>query len=378
MAMSRQTLRLAGLSASLVALTACADFDGDFRGLGNGVDTSDAALQATAARPQPDARGLISYPNYQVAIARRGDTVSDVAARVGVPADQLASYNGLSDGLPLRSGEALVLPGRAGGSSGTAGGVDVSAIAGAAIERAGGSGGVETRTLGSGAENSPEPVRHRVARGETAFSIARTYGVTPRALADWNGLGADFEVREGQILLIPVAVRTAAAAPPAPIGTAAPGLGSVAPVPPSASEPLPVEDTPEAPAPVPPPPKMAEETTQGSALLMPVSGSIVRDFQKDSNNGIDIAAPAGTAVRAAANGTVAAISRDTSGILAVVVRHPDDLLTVYFGVEDETVSKDDTVSRGQTIGKVRKGDPSVLHFEVRRGFEPLDPTPFLN
>ena len=362
---NKHMMRVAGLSVALVALTACGRFDGDFRGVGGGLDTSDAALQATAPRPQPDERGLIFYKNYQVAIARRGDTVTDVATRVGVPAAALASHNGVQDGVPLREGETLVLPVAAAPAPG---GVDIASVAGAAIDRAGN--GIETQGLGA-----PEPQQHRVEPGETAFSIARTYGVTPRALADWNGLGTDFEVREGQILLIPVVIQTAAAAPVTE--TALPGSGSVAPEPPSAAAPLPVEETPAEPAPVPEPPKVAEAPPEGE-LLMPVSGSIIRVFDKDKNNGIDISAPAGSDVRAAQDGTVAAISRDTNGILAVVVRHPDDLLTVYFGVEDESVGKGDSVARGQTIGKVRDGDPSFLHFEVRRGFEPLDPEPFLN
>lgn len=354
-----------GASICLLAVAACGRFDGDFRGLSGGVDTSDAALQSTAARPQPDARGLISYPSYQVAIARRGDTVSDVASRIGVAPGALASHNGIRDGVPLREGETLVLP--AGAVIGTGpGGVDIASVAGAAIERAD----------GSATPGTPEPQQHKVAPGETAFSIARTYGVTPRALADWNGLGADFEVREGQILLIPVVIE-AAASEPEVVATALPGTGSVAPEPPSAAEPLPVAEAPEEPAPVPDPPAVAEAPPEGQ-LLMPVSGSIIRVFDKDKNNGIDISAAAGSDVRAAEAGTVAAISRDTNGILAVVVRHPDDLLTVYFGVEEESVAKGDNVARGQTIGKVREGNPSFLHFEVRRGFEPLDPEPFLN
>lgn len=370
MTFNRQFLRWAGLSLCAVALTACGRFDGDFRGLGGGVDTSDAALQASAPRPQPDALGLITYPTYQVAIARSGDTVADVAQRVGVRPGDLASHNGIRDGVPLREGETLVLPTGAnpGFSPGT---TDIASVAGAAIERA--DGAVTTTSL-DGAP-SQEPQQHKVLQGETAFSIARIYGVTPGALADWNGLGDDLEVREGQILLIPVVIETAAAGPVSE--TALPGVGSVAPEPPSAAEPLPVDDTAD-PAPVPEPEALAEERTVDSELLIPVQGTIIRAFKKDENNGIDIAAPAGTPVRAAEAGTVAAISRDTNGILAVVIRHPDDLLTVYFGVQNETVAKDASVTRGQTIGEVRSGDPAFLHFEVRRGFEPLDPEPFLN
>ena len=84
-----------------------------------------------------------------------------------------------------------------------------------------------------------EPTRHKVARGETAFSIARSYNVSAKALADWNGLGADLAVREGQYLMIP----TPTGAPVEEVAAAetAPGNGSPTPTPPSAKDPLPDE-----------------------------------------------------------------------------------------------------------------------------------------
>ena len=76
------SLRWTGLSLlALGALGACQGFDPDLRGTTGGFSTAPAALEATANRPQPDNRGIISYPNYQVAVARRGDTVGDVARR---------------------------------------------------------------------------------------------------------------------------------------------------------------------------------------------------------------------------------------------------------------------------------------------------------
>lgn len=366
------------LMCSAAVLSGCSDgFDLDFRGLGNGPDTSEAARAATAARPTPDSRGLISYPTYQVAIAQRGDTVSDVANRLGINAEELASFNGIRDGVPLRSGATLVLPGA--GVSTAPGGIDVASVATTAIERADGSAAprVPSNTVQSGAE----PVRHRVQAGETAFSIARIYNVTPRALADWNGLGENLEVRAGEILLIPVSVETAALGPVevetvAP--TTTPGAGSVAPEPPSAAEPLPHEEEPEVAAVEPASPQLEEERTQTARLLMPVSGSIARDYNKGTNDGIGISAASGASVVAADAGTVAAITRDTDQVPIVVLRHRDNLLTVYAGVEELSVEKGDTVTRGQVIGKLRQGSNPILHFEVRDGFESVDPTPYLN
>jgi murein DD-endopeptidase MepM/ murein hydrolase activator NlpD len=82
-------------------------------------------------------------------------------------------------------------------------------------------------------------------------------------------------------------------------------------------------------------------------------------------------------VRAAAAGTVAAVTRDTDGVPILVLRHADGLLTVYAGLDALSVKKDDKVSRGQQLAQVRAGDPAFLHFEVRKGLEAVDPTPYL-
>ena len=131
----------------------------------------------------------------------------------------------------------------------------------------------------------------------------------------------------------------------------------------------------------PPAPDLASRATAASdtaRLLTPVSGRIVRPYAKGRNDGVGIAATAGAPVRAAEAGTVAAVTRDTEGVPIVVIRHQDNLLTVYAGVEDLTVEKGDTVSRGQTFAQVRNTDPAVLHFEVREGFESVDPGAYLN
>ena len=368
---------------AIAALAGCSGpFDADVRSIGKGFDTTDQVAGASAARPQADARGVIAYPNYQAALARRGDTTAAVAARVGVPADQLASYNGVAADAQLREGELLVIPGRGGGGGGSVavgsgGTVDVAAVAGSALDRAG---GVQTSSLpqpGGGA--GAEPQRHRVAPGETAFSIARLYGVTPAALADWNGLGDSYTVRVGQVLLIPVAAAPAPARPPAAqVATATlPGAGSPTPVPPSAAKPLPLEEP--AAEPISAPPKPAPEpAAPSSRLAMPASGGVIRAYAKGKNEGIDIAAPAGSPVKSAEKGTVAAITRDTEQVPIVVIRHEGNLLTVYAGVDKVAVQKGDSVSRGQQIAVVRSGSPAFLHFEVRDGFESVDPMPYLN
>ncbi|THD84336.1 LysM peptidoglycan-binding domain-containing protein [Aliigemmobacter aestuarii] len=394
-----------GLGAALAALSACTspnDFDWDFRPQA-GLDTSAAARQATADRPDPDARGVISYSGYQVAVARRGDSVTSVAARVGIDAGELARFNALKPGDTLRAGEVLALPRRVAeagpvtaapgaimGSGVTTQPIDVSSIATGAIDRASGSTPAATpRVIGSG---GPDPVRHQVKRGETAFTIARAYNVTAKALADWNGLGADMMVREGQYLLIPVA--SGEAPKPATQAVTVPGQGSPTPEPPSAAKPLPAKDEPPsaqvkttggttttAAAPVPGTPASPDLGSErsgatASKFAMPVQGRIIRPYSKQTN-GIDIAAAPGTPVVAAADGTVAAVTKDVSGLTVLILRHADGILTVYSDVPEVMVQKGASVKRGQTVAKVRSADPSFLHFEVRKGFDSTDPMPYL-
>ncbi|MEM6277507.1 MAG: LysM peptidoglycan-binding domain-containing protein, partial [Pseudomonadota bacterium] len=307
---------------ALLGVAACDEgLDFDLRdGLG-GLDTSRAAQgAATAPRPEPDARGVISYPGYQVVVARGGDNVASVAERIGLGAAELARFNGLSPDTGLRNGEVLALPRRVvAGPDGND--VDIEGIASGAIEaspedavRA--PGAVATAELPAG----PEPIRHRVERGETAFTIARLYGVPVRSLGEWNGLGPDFAVREGQFLIIPIVSDTASA----PV--TGPGAGSETPAPPSSMSPVPEEDaTPETQQAQAAPAEEEETTVAAVAdtaeFLTPVAGSVIRGYSKGRNDGVDFGAPAGTAVKAAADGTVAAITRNTSGVPILVIRH---------------------------------------------------------
>ncbi len=376
----RQRVMVLALGTAL-AVAGCTDqigtFDPDLRRMGGGGST--ATPQPTEARPQADSRGILSYPGYQVAVARSGDTVRDVASRVGLPAEDLARHNGLPLDASLRGGEIIALPRRVAEPSPATGAitsgpimpgaVDITTLAGGAIERAGGAGSAVSAPVAAGTQ----PVQHQVARGETAFTIARNYGVSVEALAQWNALDSQFSVREGQFLLIPpvMGTRTAAAGPITP-----PGTPSAAPLPPSSAQPLPPPPAAAPAAPAAPPPQTTAATPRAQ-FAMPVQGPIIRAFARGRNDGIDIGAPAGTPVRAADGGTVAAITQNTDGVPIVVVRHANELLTVYAGLDNVTVQRGATVTRGQQIATVRAAPTPFLHFEVRRGMEALDPGPFL-
>ena len=97
---------------ALSAVSGCntSDFDMDLRQ--NQYGTSDAARGVLEKRPKPDSRGIITYPNYQVAIAKFGDTLEILANRIGVDAQSLANYNGVKTSETLRPGEVIALPGK--------------------------------------------------------------------------------------------------------------------------------------------------------------------------------------------------------------------------------------------------------------------------
>lgn len=355
----RISFPLLALGGALVLAGCSKPIDLDMRSLWNGFDTSTATADPTA-RPAPDAQGVISYPTYQVVLARRGETANDVAARLGVDGAALARANGISAGAVLRDGELLSLP------------------AGMRV-------GSGTSALPAGTE----PRRHAVQQGETAFSIARLYDVPVQSLAQLNNLDDQLAVRTGQTILIPV-IGAATAAPTAP------GAGSPTPTPPSSTTPLPASSpapiaataaaaattAAAAPAPAPQPkPDLpttsASQPAQGSArLVTPMQGPIVRAYSKGRNDGIDIGGSPGTPIKAADSGTIAAITQNADGAKVLVIRHSGGLLTAYINLTDITVSQGSSVSRGQVIGKLSGAAPS-LHFEVRRGLESLDPSDFL-
>ncbi|MYH57999.1 MAG: M23 family metallopeptidase [Boseongicola sp. SB0675_bin_26] len=317
-------IRLAVLLSGTMALVACSgdglrSFDFDFRGAAGQLDTTDAVRAAIGSAPTSD---------------NQGGSLS-----------------------PTRNG-----PDAAAGSA------SVVELAGSAIERADGT---------SGASPASVPVRHRVAAGETVFTIARHYGVSAESVSERNGLGPSPELRVGQYLVIPPA-EAAGAIETTTVAT--PGSGSETPLPPSASKPLPSTAIAAA-APSARPAALEDEQTaasDSSRLRMPVQGSIVRPFQKGSNEGIGISAAAGTVVVAADAGTVAAITRDTDQVPILVLRHEGSLLTVYAGLDNIAVEKGDRVGRGQKIAVVRDANPPFLHFEVREGFNSVDPGPYLN
>lgn len=199
----------------------------------------------------------------------------------------------------------------------------------------------------------PRTRRHTVKAGDTGFSISYKYAVPWEQIALANGLDAGKPVKPGQALLIPTLLD-----PPATSAGPAP-----APAP-----------TPATPVDVPPPP-----AARSKRFAWPVNGPVRRGFASGTNNhdGIDIKAPEGTMVRAAAAGTVrfAGMEKEQFGNL-VVLDHGDGWFTAYAFLSRVTVKDGAKVAAGERVGLVghtglAKGNE--LHFEVRRDGKPVDP-----
>ena len=100
------------------------------------------------------------------------------------------------------------------------------------------------------------------------------------------------------------------------------------------------------------------------------------------HDGIDIAAPLGTAVVSAAAGRVSYAGRLGDGAVVVVVDHPDGSQTEYGHLApDLAVAAGDLVRAGQPLGVVGVTGNTTgphLHFEVRRDGHTIDPDPWLH
>ena len=116
---------------------------------------------------------------------------------------------------------------------------------------------------------------------------------------------------------------------------------------------------------------------QENTMQYPVNGKVIREYSKGTNDGIDISGKAGNPVYAAASGRVAVITADADQIPIMVIRHPENVLTVYANVHNIRVLKGDKVSRGQQIAELSRKAPASMHFEVRKGFKSFDPMLYL-
>src|SRR5579872_2255194 len=113
----------------------------------------------------------------------------------------------------------------------------------------------------------------------------------------------------------------------------------------------------------------------------PARGRIIEGFKAGGNDGINIAVPEGTSVKAAESGVVAYAGSELKGYgNLVLIRHPNGFVSAYANNGELDVKRGETVKRGQIIAKSgQSGNVSSpqLHFELRKGSTPVDPTNYL-
>jgi murein DD-endopeptidase MepM/ murein hydrolase activator NlpD len=237
---------------------------------------------------------------------------------------------------------------------------------------------------------------HVVNHGDTLLSIARRNHVPVAELARANGIDPRTKLKLGMKLTVPSG-KTAALAPAAPAAVAAvqqpavlaPPVTKLAAATPAglqqtahlAQATTKVEDT-AAEAPV----KATEATGALPTFRWPVRGKVITSYgaktNGKANDGINLAVPEGTPVKAAEDGVVAYSGNELKGYgNLVLVRHSNGYVTAYAHASELLVKRGDTIKRGQIIAKSGQsgevGSPQ-LHFEIRKGSNPVDPLQFLN
>jgi murein DD-endopeptidase MepM/ murein hydrolase activator NlpD len=113
----------------------------------------------------------------------------------------------------------------------------------------------------------------------------------------------------------------------------------------------------------------------------PARGRIIEGFKAGGNDGINIAVPEGTSVKAAESGVVAYAGSELKGYgNLILIRHPNGFVSAYANNSELDVKRGDQVKRGQIIAKSgQSGNVASpqLHFELRKGSTPVDPTGYL-
>lgn len=150
-----------------------------------------------------------------------------------------------------------------------------------------------------------------------------------------------------------------------------------------------VDSTPTASVPPASAPAVAEAAAPATAdaagpeFRWPARGRIIQGFKGGvgGNDGINIAVPEGTQVKAAEGGVVAYAGSELKGYgNLVLIRHPNGFVTAYANNGEIDVKRGETVKRGQMIAKSGQSgnvNSPQLHFELRKGSTPVDPTTFL-
>lgn len=339
------------------------------------VTGSVAAPQRIAAQPAPAQLPRWSWEGGTAVTAKQGDTAYTLAQRHNVPADVIVESNKLSGPLAIKPGQQLVIP-KYHEAPTVTGSVQPRPAAPAPVAAA----------PAAGAQYV-----HTVAPGETLSKISRSYKVSITALAKANNIAPHTQVKIGDQIAIPgVKAQQAAAKPAAPVAGVQPQQPAisapqqkVAATPPvsTARSITPATDNPAGPE--------TKPVTTAAAMptfRWPVRGRVINGFGPKTagaqNDGINVAVPEGTPIKAAEDGVVAYAGNELKSYgNLVLIRHANGYVTAYAHASEILVKRDEPIKRGQVIAKAgQTGSVTApqLHFEVRKGSSPVDPMPYLD
>ncbi|TGT85383.1 MULTISPECIES: peptidoglycan DD-metalloendopeptidase family protein [unclassified Mesorhizobium] len=381
------------------------------------VDRTTTGTVAPAAKPfknaQPDEPKMAQAgtPHATEIVVRDGETISGLATHYKVPADVIMKVNGLSPTKGLKSGQKIVIPAYAYSSKSEPkvadakpvkdGKHDLPASAPDKVAvlpqqpklKEGKSAAQVDASAAASLPKEPKPAQaakatgaagnYTVQSGDTMSSIARKTGVGVVALKQANGL-KDGLLKIGQTLKVPAGgTATVASAKPAKID----------PVTTATTQPAAKATPSETLASYTPPKKDAKVIQQAEdddavapgatgigKMRWPVRGRVISGFGS-GKDGVDIAVPSGTPVKAAENGVVIYAGDGLKEFgNTVLVRHENGLVTVYGHASSIEVQRGQKVKRGQEIalsGMSGTTDSPKLHFEVRKNSAPVDPSGYL-
>ncbi len=218
---------------------------------------------------------------------------------------------------------------------------------------------------------------HVVRKGQTLYRIARAYSLAPAELMQANGIDDPRTLEVGQELWVPGArervdvdeAATAAALPRKPTAAELPPPPAIRAAPPGGDE---REAAALAPAP-----------SAQAPLAWPLKGVLYGRYGVRGgarHDGIDIAAPEGSPVLAAADGQAIFVGHQSGYGKVVILRHEQGLVTVYAHNSAVLVREGERVAQGQPVARVGQTGRTTgphLHFEVREGTRPRNPLLYL-
>jgi murein DD-endopeptidase MepM/ murein hydrolase activator NlpD len=322
-------------------------------------------------------------------VLAHGETLDTISGRYGVPRSALMSVNGLSSA-EVTPGTRIVVPVYNASGSQTASRQplpnesrsDVARPAAAPVPAAR---PVAAAPAARPVAAAPKAVSAAEAKAQAAVEAKAKAAADAKAMSESRARFA----AEAKAKAAAKPVAEAKPATPAPVAAAKPKVATqVASLPPEQKpavqakpEPKPVAE-PQTTASL---PSKAEEQPAGPSadFRWPARGRVIAGYNgKGGNEGINIAVPEGTPVKAAEGGVVAYAGNELKGYgNLVLIRHPNGYVSAYAHNGELNVKRGDQVKRGQVVAKSGQSgnvNSPQLHFELRKGSTPVDPVPYLN